>query len=114
MKILLSLLMLCAFHFKVLHAQALETEESKPLLPGQVELGTGLEYQTSTEGTETALPLAIEYGIAKRLTLLIEPVAFTTPSASGQRPSCLHRAVLATPASLQSGRAHPSGRWLHA
>ncbi len=61
-------------------SQALETEESKPLLPGQVELGTGLEYQISTEGTEKALPMAIEVGIAKRLTLLVEPVAFTTIS----------------------------------
>ena len=77
---ILSLLMLCAFHSGVLHAQALETEESKPLLSGQFELGTGLEYQISTEGNESALPMAIEFGISKRLTLLVEPVAFTTIS----------------------------------
>ena len=58
-------------------AQVLETEESKPLLPRQFEIGTGLEFQTAKEGRETALPFAIEYGITKKFTLLIEPVAFT-------------------------------------
>ena len=59
-------------------AQVLETEESKPLLPIQFEIGTGLEFQTSKEGTETALPLAIEYGLSKKFTLLVEPVGFTS------------------------------------
>lgn len=59
-----------------LHAQ-LETEDALPLTPGQVELGGGLEYQTSKEGKESALPLALEYGLSKRFTLLVEPVAFT-------------------------------------
>ncbi len=61
-----------------LFSQVLETEESKPLLPGQFEIGTGLEIQTSKEGTETALPLAIEYGLSKKFTLLVEPVGFTS------------------------------------
>ena len=61
-----------------LYAQVLETEDSKPLAPGQVELGGGLEYQTSKEGFESALPLSFEVGLSKRFTLLIEPVAFTT------------------------------------
>ena len=61
-----------------LFSQVLETEESKPLLPGQFEIGTGLEFQTSKEGTETALPLAIEYGLSKKFTLLVEPVGFTS------------------------------------
>ncbi len=59
-------------------AQVLETEESKPLLPGQFEIGTGVEFQTSEEGTETAIPLAFEFGISKKLSLLIEPVVFTS------------------------------------
>ena len=59
-------------------AQVLETEESKPLLPRQFEIGTGLEFQTSKEGTETAFPLAIEYGLSKKFTLLVEPVGFTS------------------------------------
>lgn len=76
-KIGLGFVLLLAIQTHHLYAQVLETEESKPLLPGQFEIGTGLEYQTSVEGTETALPLAIEYGLSKRFTLLIEPVAFT-------------------------------------
>ena len=55
----------------------LETEESNPLLPQQVELGAAIEFQTSKEGTENALPLSIEYGISRKLTVLVEPVAFT-------------------------------------
>jgi hypothetical protein len=62
----------------MLTAQVLETEESKPLLPRQFAIGTGLEFQTSKEGYETALPLAIEYGISHKFTLLVEPVGFTS------------------------------------
>src|SRR5258706_3210535 len=61
-----------------LFAQFLETEESRPLLAHQLEIGSGLEFQTSKEGTETALPLAIEYGLSKRFTVLLEPVGFTS------------------------------------
>ena len=67
------------------HAQALETEESAPLNQFQVEVGTGLEFQTSSEGTETALPLAFEFGLLDKLTLLVEPVGFTSINpTSGQ------------------------------
>ena len=72
-----------------LTAQVLETEESNPLQPGQFEFGTGIEFQTSKEGSETALPLALEYGISRKFTLLVEPVAYTSirpktgPSATG-------------------------------
>ena len=72
-----------------LSAQVLETEESKPLLPKQFAFGASIEYQKSKEGYETAIPLAIEYGISKKFTLLIEPVIFTniasknTPNANG-------------------------------
>jgi len=62
----------------LVYSQVLETEESKPLLPGQIEIGTGLEFQTSNEGTETALPIALEYGISRKITLLVEPVGFTS------------------------------------
>src|ERR1700716_1186255 len=70
------------FLFSVLHsdstvAQVLETEESNPLIPGQFEMGTAIEFQTSKLGTETALPMGIEYGLSKKLTLLVEPVLFT-------------------------------------
>ncbi len=71
------LILLLCMNARTIKAQVLETEESKPLLPQQFEVGTGLEFQTSQEGTETALPLAIEYGLSKKFTLLIEPVGFT-------------------------------------
>ena len=70
--------LLCWIFSTVLQSQVLETEESKPLLPGQFEIGTGLEFQTSKEGYETALPLAIEYGLTHKFTLLVEPVGFTS------------------------------------
>lgn len=60
-----------------LNAQVLETEESLPLQPGQIEIGAGLEFQTSKEGYETALPISAEFGLAKKLTLLVEPVPYT-------------------------------------
>lgn len=71
------LLLLLCMNVLAIKAQVLETEESKPLLPQQFEIGTGLEFQTSKEGIETALPLAIEYGLSKKFTLLVEPVGFT-------------------------------------
>jgi hypothetical protein len=42
---------------------------------GFLELSTNFEYQTSSEGSETALPLAAEYGFTDRFELLVEPVA---------------------------------------
>ena len=59
-----------------LYAQ-LETEDALPFAAGQVELSGSLEHQISKEGTETALPLALEYGLSKRFTFLVEPVVFT-------------------------------------
>jgi len=58
-------------------AQILETETARPLGRGTWELATNFEYQTSSEGSETALPLAAEYGVADRWELLLEPVAYT-------------------------------------
>ena len=56
-------------------AQALETETARLLDPGQVEADAGFEYQTSSEGTEWAVPFAFELGLLPRLELLVEPVA---------------------------------------
>ena len=50
-------------------------------MPGQFEVGTSLEFQSSKEGTETAFPLAVEYGLFKKMTLLVEPVGFTSIAA---------------------------------
>lgn len=77
-KLILGIAFLTAFFPYKLFSQVLETEDSKPLLPKQFMIGTGLEYQTSNEGKEIALPLEFEYGLSKKFTLLVEPVAFTS------------------------------------
>src|SRR5262249_53915579 len=41
------------------------------------ELSSAVEFQISGEGTERALPMAIEYGVTDRFSLLAEPVAYT-------------------------------------
>ena len=58
--------------------QALETETARLLEPGHLQLGTALEFQTSPNGEEYAIPMAIEFGLLKNLELMIEPVAFTS------------------------------------
>jgi hypothetical protein len=57
--------------------QILETETARPVGQRVWEVSTNFEYQTSSEGTELALPLAMEYGITDRLELLAEPVPYT-------------------------------------
>jgi outer membrane putative beta-barrel porin/alpha-amylase len=56
--------------------QPLETESTHMLGKGRFELEAGFEHQRSGDGTETATPLAIEYGITNRLELLVEPVPY--------------------------------------
>ena len=75
--ILVLLTLLFGVQTNNLFSQVLETEDSSPLIPGQIEMGTALEFQTSKQGTEAAIPIGIEYGISNRLTLLVEPVAYT-------------------------------------
>ena len=58
-------------------AQILETETARPIGKGTLELGGNFEFQHSSDGDETALPFAIEYGLTNRFELLVEPVAFT-------------------------------------
>jgi len=59
-------------------AQNLETETARLLPAGWWKIGNAFEFQTSSEGIEAALPVAIEYGVTGRLELLVEPVPFTT------------------------------------
>jgi hypothetical protein len=59
-------------------AQTLETETARLLPPHRWEIGNAFEFQKSSEGTETAIPIAIEYGLSNRLELLVEPVPYTT------------------------------------
>src|SRR4051794_31517795 len=71
------------------HAQVLETETARLLPAGQLEVSGAFERQTSSEGKESAVPLAIVYGLGPRFELLVEPVARTvirpksTAGASG-------------------------------
>jgi hypothetical protein len=58
-------------------AQSLETETARVLKRGTVEIGHNFEFQTSTDGTELALPFAVEWGITNRLEFMVEPVAYT-------------------------------------
>ncbi len=85
---LIALLTTAGLH-EACRAQALETETARFLPARSYELGTAFEFQTSAEGRERAVPLALEYGIADHLSLLVEPVAYTAilphsgPSATG-------------------------------
>ena len=58
--------------------QPLETESTRLLQRGVFEVEMGAERQTSSAGTETALPFAIGYGISDRVELLVEPVPFNS------------------------------------
>lgn len=69
--------------------QPLETETARLPARGALVFSATYEFQTSSQGTEHAVPFAFEYGLSDRLTLLLEPVAFTairpetTPNATG-------------------------------
>ena len=58
-------------------AQTLETETARLLPAHGWEIGQAFEFQTSSDGTETALPFAVEYGLSNRFELLVEPVPYT-------------------------------------
>jgi hypothetical protein len=62
---------------QVCPAQVLETETARLRRKGAVQLGVNFEYQTSSEGRESAIPFTFEYGINDRLELVVEPVAAT-------------------------------------
>ena len=70
-------------------AQELETETARLPSARTVHAGVGFEYQTSSEGTESAIPTIVEIGLMDRLELVIEPVLYASvgpkngPHASG-------------------------------
>ena len=65
--------------FQVLRAQQpLETETARPIAAGSIEIQNTFEYQSSDQGTELAVPFGFEYGITDRLSLLAEPVFYTS------------------------------------
>lgn len=55
----------------------LETETATTLKKGGFEGNMALEYQTSSEGKEVAIPVALEYGLLDNLEILLEPVLYT-------------------------------------
>jgi len=62
---------------------AIETETARVLEPGHFEFGAAGEFQTSPNGLEYALPMAVEFGVFHHLELLIEPVPFTSIRPKG-------------------------------
>ncbi len=58
-------------------AQTLETESARLLPAHGWKIGNAIEFQKSSEGTEAAVPVMIEYGLTSRLELLVEPVPYT-------------------------------------
>ena len=67
----------------------LETETARLLKQGQLETDVAVEYQTSNEGSEFAVPLEFEYGITDWLSLVVEPVAVSAmrPKSALMRPA---------------------------
>lgn len=59
-------------------AQLIETETARVLPAGVWEIGAAFEPQTSSDGTEKALPLMVTWGITGKLELMVEPVAYTS------------------------------------
>lgn len=54
--------------------QPLETETTSLPHRGEFIAEAGYEWQTSNAGTESAVPLAFEYGLSDRFELLVEPI----------------------------------------
>src|SRR6266513_84388 len=75
-KLLLCFIVLNSVLPSRLIAQLMETEQSEPLVPGQVHVEAGLEWQVASHGSEISCPIGAEFGINKHLTLLVEPIAF--------------------------------------
>jgi len=61
----------------VMANQPLETETARLRAQGKAMIENTFEFQTSSEGRETAWPWLLEYGITERIEFAIEPVAYT-------------------------------------
>jgi hypothetical protein len=60
-----------------------ETETARLAPPGKFEIGSAVEVQTSVDGQEVAVPAVIEFGVLKRLEIMVEPTLFTAILPSG-------------------------------
>ncbi len=58
-------------------AQILETETARFMDRGGFEVGFAYELQTSADGRENAIPIAFEYALLSRVSVLVEPVPYT-------------------------------------
>jgi hypothetical protein len=74
----LTLVILCASSLVIHASLPLETETARLMKKGEFEFNTAFEYQTSSDGKEYALPIMLEFGITDNLTMLIEPVPYTS------------------------------------
>ena len=61
----------------------LETETARLPLRGTFAADFAFEQQTSSSGTETAVPIALEYGLTDRIELLAEPVPYAAIHPKG-------------------------------
>ncbi|MBI3811973.1 MAG: hypothetical protein HY283_07195 [Nitrospirae bacterium] len=76
--VILVSMFLCTDRLPSAHAaQPLETETARLLEAGSLEIEGTFEYQTSSEGTETAVPMVFGYGLTDNLELLVEPAFYT-------------------------------------
>jgi len=75
----------CALTAGAGHAQTLETETAHFAPRGALDTASAFEYQFSSSGSESAFPVAFEYGLNDRFELMLEPVLYTAidPSDSG-------------------------------
>ena len=76
------------FPVLALAGQPLETESARLPAARQMVVEGTFEFQTSSEGREMAMPMAVEYGLSPRLSLMVEPVLYTAI-----RPKHDHRAT---------------------
>ncbi len=57
--------------------QPLETESARVFPKGAMKFEGSVEWQTSSDGKELALPLVFDYGLSDRLELSLEPVVYS-------------------------------------
>jgi hypothetical protein len=105
-KLILCYACLCSVTTR-LGAQTLETETARTLPAHVWEIGDAVEIQTSSEGTERAMPFAVIYGFTDRLELMIEPVPYTSI-----RPKAVQSANGAGDVEMTvTYRVHQEDRW---
>lgn len=65
------------------NAQMIETETARLPAKRAGSVGAAGEFQTSSAGTESALPAIFEYGLINNLEIAVEPVAYTAIRPDG-------------------------------